>query len=117
MLSYREKVESNAKLEAAQEKYDLLETNNKDFAGVYPPTKESDAGFPNRQKDFFWSSTEEPHTVRRRLILQKYPQINDLMGHCPRTKYWVFVSVMAQFSLAYYLKDKMWGLEYWVFWF
>ena len=114
MLSFREEPEFIAKSEAAQLKFDSLETNNKDFTGVYPPTKKGDIGFPSIQEDFFWSKTEEPHTVRRRLILMKYPEINDLMGYCPRTKYWVTISVAAQFGLAYYLKDKMWTPQYWL---
>ena len=113
MLSFKDD-EKSEKIAAAQKRYDEIETNNKAFTGTYPPTKESDVGFPFPQKDFFWSSSEEPHTVRRRLILQKYPEINNLMGHCPRTKYWVLLSVVSQFLLAYYLEDKMWGVQYWV---
>jgi sphingolipid delta-4 desaturase len=111
MLSFKE---PNDKTAEALAKYDSLDTNNKPFTGAYPPVKETDLGFPHPQKDFYWSATEEPHTVRRRLILQKHPEIAELYGHCPRTKYTVAVSVAAQFLLAYYLKDKMWGLEYWI---
>jgi sphingolipid delta-4 desaturase len=100
------------KLQQAQEEFDSLSTNNKDFTGMYPPTKKSDVGFPMPKTEFFWETTDEPHTSRRRLILQKYPEIKELYGHCPKTKYVVLASVATQFALAYYLKDKMWTAEY-----
>jgi sphingolipid delta-4 desaturase len=106
--------DDNSQFAAAQDAYDRLETNNKKFTGVYPPTKQGDKGFPPKADDFLWSATDEPHTTRRRLILQKYPEITKLMGHCTRTKYAVFLMVSAQFMLAYYLKDKMWTMQYWV---
>jgi sphingolipid delta-4 desaturase len=111
MLSISEPTE---KLKEAQQQYDSLHTNNKSFKGTYPPTKKSDQGFPTPQNDFHWETTDEPHKSRRKLILQKYPEIADLYGYCPRTKYVTVTAVAIQFALAYYLIDKMWTLEFWL---
>ena len=90
-------------------------SNQKNLA-KYPPAKEGDAGFPGSDlTDFHWdNTTDEPHRTRRNLILQKYPEIKNLFGYCPKTKYTVLALVSAQFALAYYLKDKMWTMQYWV---
>ncbi|KAI9209624.1 dihydroceramide delta(4)-desaturase [Polychytrium aggregatum] len=93
-----------------------INTNNLPFKGPYPPTKPSDVGFPTLPKsdDFMWETSDEPHATRRKIILQKYPEINKLMGPCPKTKYSVFFLVTTHFALAYYLRDKMWTLQFWL---
>ncbi|KAJ3255628.1 Sphingolipid delta(4)-desaturase DES1 [Boothiomyces macroporosus] len=97
------------------EQFESLSTNNKPFSGSYPPLKKGDKGFPAPKQDFRWDETsDEPHRTRRKIILQKYPQIQELYGHCPKTKYSVLFLVSAQFALAYYLKDKMWTAQYWI---
>lgn len=59
---------------------------------------------------FAWSAEREPHAERRRGMLQKYPQIKDLYGPCPRTKYICTALVAAQLGLAYSLRDAPWWL-------
>ncbi len=54
---------------------------------------------------FFWSDAPEPHAARRREMLAKYPQIRDLYGPCPRTKYICTAMVLSQIGLCYALKD------------
>ena len=108
MLSAREDSPNQA-----QEAFDSLSTNNKPFKGDYPPL--SGKQFPGEKSDFHWDLTsDEPHKTRRKLILAKHPEIKELFGHCKITKYTATAMVAAQLGLAYYLKDKMWGLEFWV---
>jgi len=49
---------------------------------------------------FLESAEEEPHSSRRKLILERYPEIRQLMKHEPRTKYMVAATVLAQLCLA-----------------
>jgi sphingolipid 4-desaturase/C4-monooxygenase len=56
--------------------------------------------------DFYWSTEDEPHATRRKLILQKYPEIKQLYGHCTQLKYKVALSVFIQLSLAYYFRHQ-----------
>jgi len=60
--------------------------------------------------DFFMSYTDEPHATRRKQILAKYPEIKNLYGHDPNTKYLVTGWVLSQFLVAYLLRDSQWWL-------
>ncbi|KNC47217.1 infertile crescent [Thecamonas trahens ATCC 50062] len=53
--------------------------------------------------DFIWSSKDEPHASRRRAILAKYPEIKQLMGYDPRTKWMVAFLWLTQTALAAWL--------------
>lgn len=71
------------------------------------------AAYPSvaRGKDgFLWSLSPEPHAARRREMLEKYPQVKNLYGPCPKTKYACLAMVIVQLSLAYLLKDAPWWL-------
>ena len=59
---------------------------------------------------FSWVSEREPHAERRRRMLQLYPQIKQLYGPCPRTKYVCTALVLAQLGLAYELRAAPWWL-------
>jgi hypothetical protein len=107
----------NAKNKQSQveKEFSGLATNNKSFSAASYPPKEGEEGFPGVRSNFHWdNTTDEPHKTRRKLILQKYPEIKELFGYCWKTKYSVLFLVSVQFAFAYYLKDKMWTMEYWV---
>ncbi|KAJ1566229.1 hypothetical protein HK405_010660, partial [Cladochytrium tenue] len=67
------------------------------------------------RSDFFWLSTDEPHAIRRRQMLKKYPQIRSLMRHEPLTAVLVSAEVALQFALAYLFRNPAW-LSTWTFW-
>jgi sphingolipid delta-4 desaturase len=66
--------------------------------------------------DYYWSFTDEPHASRRKEILAKYPQIRELYGHDPNTKYIVLAWVLSQFAFAYWLRNSNWSLILMVAW-
>ena len=61
---------------------------------------------PTQRDDFYWSSESEPHAIRRQLILQKYPQIKQLYGHCTQLKYKIALAVFIQLSLAFFFRRQ-----------
>ena len=61
---------------------------------------------PTQRDDFYWSSESEPHAIRRQLILQKYPQIKQLYGHCTQLKYKIALAVFTQLSLAFFFRRQ-----------
>lgn len=58
--------------------------------------------------DFEWVYTEEPHASRRKIILEKYPQIKKLFGYDPKFKYVAGSMVLVQLIMLYVIKDKSW---------
>jgi len=47
-----------------------------------------------------WEFTEEPHINRRQAILQKHPEIKQLMGYEPMTAVYVSATVIGQIAMA-----------------
>ncbi|KAJ3650622.1 hypothetical protein Zmor_016710 [Zophobas morio] len=58
--------------------------------------------------DFEWVYTEEPHASRRKVILEKYPQIKRLFGYDPNFKWVVTLMVLTQFAMLFVMKDRSW---------
>jgi len=63
-----------------------------------------------KRNDFYWDYKDEPHAARRKEILEKYPEIKKLYGHCPKGKYVVMVLLAIQLSAAYCVRDASWPL-------
>jgi len=58
--------------------------------------------------DFTWSTTDEPHATRRKIILAKHPEIAQLFGPTPIT-FWVTAFLFAvQLTMAALLRDASW---------
>lgn len=69
--------------------------NKKEFDGVDPSLL--------HLKDFLWSKQDEPHWKRKKEILKRYPQIKELYGIDPATKYKITALVLIQFLTCYLL--------------
>src|SRR5271155_839080 len=64
-----------------------------------PPNQNSDAD------KFFWSYTEEPHRTRRQAIIKAHPEVTQLCGPEPLTKFMVTLVVSLQVLMAYTLRE------------
>jgi sphingolipid delta-4 desaturase len=60
------------------------------------------------QETFAWSDKPEPHRIRTKEIINKYPNIRELIGRNSATVFVVLLAVGIQFTLAWYLQDKAW---------
>jgi len=60
------------------------------------------------KKNFTWSYSDEPHATRRRLILEKHPEIYDLFGPEPLTLPICFLIISIQLFTAYSLRNSEW---------
>lgn len=54
--------------------------------------------------DYTWFNNEEPHRARRLEILSKYPEIKQLYGHEPKTKYIAAFTALIQIYIAIQMK-------------
>lgn len=65
-------------------------------------------GQHNSRTDFEWVYTEEPHASRRKIIIEKYPQIKKLFGYDPQFKWVVTGMVLTQILMCFIIKDQSW---------
>jgi len=63
---------------------------------------------PRYRSDFIRVDYMEPHASRRIKIMQKYPQVRELFGPCPRTKWVVTFVVLIQLTMAYFAPYLSW---------
>lgn len=56
-----------------------------------------------------WLYTEEPHSGRRKEILDKHPEIKSLMGYDPWIVVPVTISVISQLILCWLIRDASWS--------
>ncbi|MEY3052549.1 MAG: hypothetical protein RLY31_2334 [Bacteroidota bacterium] len=58
--------------------------------------------------DYHWVDDREPHFLRRKEILRKYPEVTRLFGVNPRLKYWTVALVAAQLAIALFIGELHW---------
>jgi len=63
----------------------------------------------SRRKDFFYRTGPEPHAERKVKILEKHPEIKELMGYEPLTKYIVAATVALQVFMAWLTLEWSWA--------
>jgi sphingolipid delta-4 desaturase len=62
------------------------------------------------QKEFHYSTEQEPHRNRTKEILQHHPEIRALIGKNPKTLVYTATIVAFQITLAYLLREQPWWL-------
>jgi len=80
----------------------VVTDSNVTSSSVSPVTKNK------RPNDFFARQEEEPHAERKKKILQDHPEIKELFGPEPMTKYLVVATVALQVYMAYLVRDWSW---------
>jgi len=71
---------------------------------------------PNQKTEFTWIETDEPHATRRKLILEKHPEIRKLFGFEPMTAVIVLGIFISQVLVAYAMRNASWGVLIAVAW-
>ncbi|XP_037075360.1 sphingolipid delta(4)-desaturase DES1-like [Pollicipes pollicipes] len=61
-----------------------------------------------KKKDFYWTDGGEPHAIRRKAILAKYPQIKELYGSDLHMPLMVTVEVLIQAAMLFYVRHLTW---------
>ncbi|TDZ15928.1 Sphingolipid delta(4)-desaturase [Colletotrichum sidae] len=75
---------------------------------------ESQTATESKERDFFWTYTEEPHRTRRLAIIKAHPEVTKLCGPEPLTKYVVAGVVAMQVFWAWYLSEtSFWSWKFW----
>lgn len=69
-----------------------------------------------KRDDFHKSFTDEPHVTRRKLILEKHPEIEKLFGYDNRPVPFVLALIASQLLIAYYQQSWPWYVFLFVAW-
>ena len=73
--------------------------------------------FEQKHDSFHSMYHNEPHAIRRKLILAKHPEIEKLSTKEPRTIYFVLAVNILQFATAYWVQNASWPVYLFVFYF
>eukprot|EP00656_Telonema_subtile_P012918 TRINITY_DN1653_c0_g1_i2.p1 TRINITY_DN1653_c0_g1~~TRINITY_DN1653_c0_g1_i2.p1 ORF type:complete len:222 (-),score=48.13 TRINITY_DN1653_c0_g1_i2:707-1372(-) len=63
-----------------------------------------------QRDDYLYRDELEPHKIRAEAIRKAHPEVKDLMGHEPLTKYVAVATVAVHIFLAYLCKDLSWPM-------
>lgn len=61
-----------------------------------------------KENEFYQSTDDEPHAKRRKIILEKHPEIAKLFGHDSRPVPFVIFILVSHLAIAYYSKYLSW---------
>lgn len=61
------------------------------------------------RNDFYWSAEPEPHAYRRKEIIQKHPEIKNLIGHDIRIAFVTIALVIIQLGISVFLSFHPFG--------
>lgn len=68
------------------------------------------------REDYYHSYSDEPHVTRRKLILEKHPEIKKLFGNDIRVVPFVVAMVFTQLYMAWICVDFSWPVYFFVAW-
>lgn len=64
--------------------------------------------FEKSREHFHPMQHSEPHIIRRKLILAKYPEVQKLCKNDPISIYFVIFFIILQLTIAYYVRNSSW---------
>jgi sphingolipid delta-4 desaturase len=69
-----------------------------------------------KRDDYYWVDYPEPHAERKIKILEKHPEIAELYGYDPKTKFVMMFWMVVQFSIAIALRNYSWPVIIGIAW-
>jgi len=72
------------------------------------PDAYSGSFFKRDLRNFHFMDHDEPHATRRRMILEKHPEVKELMKQDPFSLYLTIALVIGQTIIMYLIKDMPW---------
>ena len=62
--------------------------------------------------EFAFSAAPEPHRLRTKQLLQRHPQIREMIGHNPVTFWWTVGIVALQIAAAWFVAQQRWWVVF-----